>query len=198
LQSQQPVQAGWNNGPSGLPAPVNQSQTPSTDPVWTHETKDGQATIRLGDKYTITVNEKDASWTVRNNQTGHVTKVHGDPHVDDDKDGKNDFDFKKDMTFQHEDGTKITINTVPYGNGATLSSKLTITNGSNAITVEGLGQDKDGADNLKVKQSNAGATLDPLTSDGAETIYERGQDWVNRSGQVINQALIDAAEQAAA
>ncbi|WBL81350.1 DUF1521 domain-containing protein [Bradyrhizobium xenonodulans] len=193
FHSQQPTPPNLGTPPSILPAPVNQSST-SADPVWTHETGDGKATIRLGDKYTITADEKDASWTVRNNETGHVTKVHGDPHVDDDGDGKNDFDFKKDMTFQLEDGTKITVNTVPFGNGQTLSSKLTITNGNNAITVEGLGADKDGANNLKVTQSNAGATLDQLTSDGAQTIYERGQDWTNGSGQTVNQALINAGE----
>jgi hypothetical protein len=194
LSQSYPPAPSWSNPPSILPAPVNQSPAPSADPVWTHETGDGKATIRLGDKYTITVDEKDASWTVRNNETGHVTRVHGDPHVDDDNDGKNDFDFKKDMTFQLEDGTKITVNTVPFGNGETLSSKLTITNGNNAITVEGLGDDKDGANNLKVTQSNAGAALDQLTADGAQTIYERGQDWVNASGQKVSQALINAGE----
>jgi hypothetical protein len=194
LAQSYPPAPSWSNPPSTLPAPVNQRPAPSADPVWTHETGDGKVTIRLGDKYTITANEKDASWTVRNNETGHVTKVHGDPHVDDDNDGKNDFDFKKDMTFQLEDGTKITVNTVPYGNGQTLSSKLTITNGNNAITVEGLGDSKDGANNLKVMQSNAGVALDQLTSDGAQTIYERGQDWVNASGQKVSQALINAGE----
>ncbi|WP_454616461.1 DUF1521 domain-containing protein [Bradyrhizobium cenepequi] len=194
LSQSYPPAPSWSNPPSILPAPVNQSPAPSADPVWTHETGDGKATIRLGDKYTITVDEKDASWTVRNNETGHVTRVHGDPHVDDDNDGKNDFDFKKDMTFQLEDGTKITVNTVPFGNGETLSSKLTITNGNNAITVEGLGDDKDGANNLKVTQSNAGVALDQLTADGAQTIYERGQDWVNASGQKVSQALINAGE----
>jgi uncharacterized protein DUF1521 len=194
LSQAYPPAPNWSNPPSILPAPVNQSPAQSADPVWTHETGDGKATIRLGDKYTITANEDDASWTVRNNETGHVTRVHGDPHVDDDNDGKNDFDFKKDMTFQLEDGTKITVNTVPFGNGQTLSSKLTITNGNNAITVEGLGDSKDGANNLKVTQSNAGVALDQLTADGAQTIYERGQDWVNASGQKVSQASINAGE----
>jgi hypothetical protein len=205
FQSRQPAQHnGWGHGPSTLPPPGNQNPSCGQDPVcghdpasngdqvWTEETNDGKATIRLGDKYTITANEKDASWTIRNNETGHVTTIHGDPHVD--NNGKHDFDFKKDMTFQLEDGTKITVNTVPYGNGATMSSKLTMTNGNNAITVEGLGADKDGANNLKVTQSNAGLALDQLTADGAQTIYERGQDWVSRSGQSVNQARIDAGE----
>ncbi|TWB93007.1 uncharacterized protein DUF1521 [Bradyrhizobium macuxiense] len=180
--------------PSMLPAQLNQSPPPSPDPVWTHEVKDGKATINLGDKYTITADEKDGTWTIRNNETGHVTKVHGDPHVDADGDGKDDFDFKKDMTLQLDDGTKITVNTVDYGDGKSISSKLTITNGDNAMVVEGLGDDKDGKDNLKVTQSNAGQTLDQLTPDGSQTIHEDAQGWVDGSGRTVDQAGIDAGE----
>lgn len=190
---------GANNGqlpqlpPQTLPAPAPSAASD----VWTHETKDdGTAEIRLGDKYTINLKEGDESFTVRNNQTGAVTRVWGDPHVDKNGDGKNDFDFKKDMTFQLEDGTKITVNTVPGGkNGTTFSSELTITNGNNAIQVTGLAGDKDGANNLEVVQSNAGTTLDALTADGAQIIYESGKDWVGADGRSINQAAIDAAEQ---
>ncbi|MHC2399831.1 hypothetical protein ACVMGC_004375 [Bradyrhizobium barranii subsp. barranii] len=178
-----------------LMSQLNQNAEPAVDPVWTHEVKDGKATINLGDKYTITANEKDGTWTVRNNQTGHVTVIHGDPHVDADGDGKDDFDFKKDMTFQLDDGTKITVNNVDYGNGQAISSKLTITNGHNAIVVEGLGDDKDGKNNLRVTQSNAGMTLDELTSDGAQTIHESGQGWVDGAGRAVNQASIDDGEQ---
>ncbi|MHC2582489.1 hypothetical protein ACVI1J_005335 [Bradyrhizobium diazoefficiens] len=145
--------------PTMLMSQLNQNAESAVDPVWTHEVKDGKATINLGDKYTITANEKDGTWIVRNNQTGHVTVIHGDPHVDADGDGKDDFDFKKDMTFQLDDGTKITVNNVDYGNGQAISSKLTITNGHNAIVVEGLGDDKDGKNNLRVTQSN-GAMAD--------------------------------------
>ncbi|MET4822595.1 hypothetical protein ABH972_000184 [Bradyrhizobium ottawaense] len=158
--------------------------------MWSHEVKDGKATINLGDKYTITADEKDGTWTVRNNQTGHVSRIHGDPHVDANGDGKDDFDFKKGMTFQLDDGTKITVDTVDYGKGKTISSKLTITNGDNAMVVEGLGDDKDGKNNLKVTQSNAGRTLDQLTSDGAQTIHETNQGWVDNSGRKVTQSVL--------
>ncbi|WP_035692799.1 DUF1521 domain-containing protein, partial [Bradyrhizobium elkanii] len=105
----------------------NQGSSSSIDPVWTHEVHDGKATIHLGDKYTITADEKHGTWTVRNNETGHVSKIHGDPHVDANGDGKDDFDFKKGMTLQLDDGTKITVDTADYGNGKSISSKLTIT-----------------------------------------------------------------------
>ncbi|WID99701.1 DUF1521 domain-containing protein (plasmid) [Bosea vestrisii] len=184
-----------------LPAPGNGGSDGSgsnsgASDVWTHEKKDdGTAQIRLGDKYTIDLKEGDESFTVRNNETGAVTRVWGDPHVDKDGDGKNDFDFKENMTFQLDDGTKITVNTVDGGNGKTFSSGLTITNGNNAIQVTGLAGDKDGKNNLELIQSNAGTTLDQLTADGAQIIYERGKDWVGANGQSINQAAIEAAEQ---
>jgi hypothetical protein len=33
----------------------------------------------------------------------------------------------RELIFQIEEGTKISVSTVPFGNGRTLSSKLTIT-----------------------------------------------------------------------
>lgn len=161
--------------------------------VWTHEMKDGKAEIRLGDKYTISAEEGGAAWTVKNNETGATTRVHGDPHVDVGGDGKDDWDFKKDMTFELDDGTKITVGTVPGDNGTTWSSSLTITNGDNAIQVTGLGADKDGANNMKVVQSNAGETLDALTKDG-HVVEEEGANWIGRGGAAIDQAAINAAE----
>ncbi|CCD88705.1 Putative Type III effector NopE [Bradyrhizobium sp. ORS 285] len=181
--------------PIMLTSQLNQNSESSVDPVWTHDVKDGEATIRLGDRYTITANEKDGTWTVRNNETGHVTVIHGDPHVDADGDGRDDFDFKKDMTFQLDDGTKITVNNVDYGNGQAISSRLTITNGHNSIVVEGLGDDRDGKNNLRVTQSNAGLSLDELTSDGSQTIHESGQGWVDGMGRSVNQESITAGEQ---
>ncbi|MGQ4274911.1 DUF1521 domain-containing protein [Terrihabitans sp. B22-R8] len=181
------------------PPPAQYPKAPSAgSDVWTHETgKDGTSEIRLGDKYTLNLKEGDQSFTIKNNETGEETRVWGDPHVDKGNDGTNDFDFKKDMTFVLEDGTKITVNTVPAENGTTYSSSLTITNGDNAIQVTGLAGDKDGKDNLKVVQSNAGRTLDNLTADGAQTIYERDGDWVDAMGRSVNQSIIDGAEQAA-
>jgi hypothetical protein len=77
----------------------------SSDAPWSHSVKDGKAEINLGDKYTITADEGEAAWTVKNNETGATTRVSGDPHVDVGADGKNDWDFKKDMSFQLDDGT---------------------------------------------------------------------------------------------
>jgi hypothetical protein len=156
--------------------------------------KDGQATINLGDKYTITAKEDGSEVVLKNNETGAETKIWGDPHVDVGNNGSNDFDFKKDLTFQLEDGTKISIGTVDAGNGTTLASSLTITNGDNAIEVTGLGGANDGANNLEVRQSNAGETLDDLTADGSITLFEDGANWLTAQGDAVTQAIINNAE----
>lgn len=183
--------------PASTSRPSETGSASENNGVWTHSVKGDEAEIRLGDKYTITADETNATWTVKNNETGVSTKVHGDPHVDVGADGKDDWDFKKDMTFTLDDGTKISVGTVDAGNGTTFSSSLTITNGDNAIQVTGLGDDKDGKGNLKVVQSNAGETLDELTHDGF-TIEEEGDSWIGSlSGSKIGQAQINEAEKAA-
>lgn len=177
------------------PALGSDSTSSANTGPWSHEVKDGEATINLGDKYTIKANEKDATWTVTNNETGKSTKVWGDPHADTNNDGKTDFDFKKDMTFKLDDGTKITVGTVPGGeNGTTYSSTLTITNGQNAMQVKGLGDTHDGQNNLEVTQSMEGETVDSLESDGSNTIYENGGAWQTGGNNIVDQAYIDRAE----
>ena len=133
-------------------------------------------------------------WTLTDHKDHSSTRIWGDPHVDIGNDGKNDFDFKKDATFQLEDGTKITVNTVPFGNtGQTMSSTLTITNGHNAIVVTGLGDRYDGANNLKITQSYNGVVLDKTTDDGSFTLQEAGKGWT-LDGQAVTQALVNKKE----
>jgi Domain of Unknown Function (DUF1521) len=193
------AKASGGTGESASASEADDASASENQGTWSHEVKDGEATIQLGDKYTVKASEKDATWTVTNNETGKTTKVSGDPHVDIDNDGKNDFDFKKDMTFKLDDGTKITVGTVPGGeNGTTFSSSLTITNGDKAMQVTGLGDSHDGENNLEVKQSDAGTTLDELENDGSTTVYENGGAWQTKDGKAVDQSIIDAAEAAAA
>ena len=161
-----------------------------SQPVWTHEVKDGR--LPSG---------RDKSPSRRRRRLGHGEEqqtrrieISGDPHFDVGNNGSNDFDFKKDMTLKLDDGTKITIGTVDAGNGTTLASSLTITNGDNSIQVTGLGADKDGANNLKAVQSNAGETVDDLTADGAITLFENGAQWLTAQGNAVTQDIINQAE----
>ncbi len=171
------------------------SASDKNDGVWSHSVKDGKAEIDLGDRYKISCDESKQQWIVTDKETGKQTKISGDPHVDKDNDGKNDFDFKKNMSFMLEDGTKITVNTVPAGDsGQTLSSKLTITKGDKAMVVEGLAGDADGKDNLKVTQSNDGRAMDRTTPDGFRIYEDKANGWVTKDGKMVDQAVINQAE----
>jgi Domain of Unknown Function (DUF1521) len=175
------------------------SASDENDGVWSHSVKDGKAEINLGDRYKISCEEGSQQWIVTDNETGKQTKISGDPHVDKDNDGKNDFDFKKNMSFVLEDGTKITVNTVPYGDsGQTLSSKLTITKGDKAMVVEGLAGDADGKDNLRVTQSDDGRAMDRTTPDGFRIFQDTANGWVTKDGKMVDQAVINKAEGAGA
>ena len=162
---------------------------------WTvGEVKDGKASISLNDRYSLTLDEKNSTWILIDKCDNSQTRVWGDPHVDVGNDGKTDFDFKQNATFQLEDGTKITVGTVPFGNsGQTLSSSLTITKDDNAIVVTGLGMNYDGANNLKIEQSYDGKKLDAQTADGAFTAKEAGQGWTI-DGKPADQKIVNEKE----
>jgi hypothetical protein len=146
---------------------------PQAQPNWTVQQNGGQAHIDLGN-YTLDLDESNSQFVLTNKATGEQTKVWGDPHMV--VDGKAVGDFYGTTTLNLDDGTKITINTTPYnaGNGMTLSSGLTITQGDRAIVVGGLDQNTLG--DLKISQSKIGGQLfDAIQPDGAE-IYENPED----------------------
>jgi hypothetical protein len=165
---------------------------------WSFNQTGSTAIINLGN-YSIQLQEKLASWTLVNNETGQCTRIWGDPHVDIDNDGQIDFDFKENMSFQLSDGTKITVDTVEWErSGQTLSSKLTITDwaGQNAMVVTGLGWYSDGVANLKVEEfEGQGQALDLGTSDGSMTLYENAAGgWKIFDGRAATQVLVDQLE----
>ena len=85
-----------------------QPQPPAT--TWgVSEVKDGKADIKLGDRYSISLDEKNSVWILKDHQDHSSTRIWGDPHVDVGNDSKNDFDFKKNATFQLEDGTPFPL-----------------------------------------------------------------------------------------
>lgn len=163
------------------------------------EVKDGKGEIKLGKDYTVSFDESKEEFIVKNNCTGDTTRVWGDPHVDVKNDGKSDWDFKKDSTFQLKDGTKITVGTV-NGEGkkasendhVSYSSKLTITKDDKAITVTGLAGNHDGKDNVKVTTSGHGKQIDKATDDGV-TVKEKKGGW-DLNGKTVTQGDVDKAE----
>ncbi len=137
------------------------------------------ATIDLG-RYTLDLNDHNSEMVLHNKATGETTRIWGDPHFD--YNGQRVGDFYGTLTLSLEDGTKITIDTTPWeagGNGTTLSSRLTITQGDRAIVVEGL--DQNSRNDLQITEypSGFGGYVDALRNDGT-VIYENpeGDGWL--------------------
>jgi uncharacterized protein DUF1521 len=157
---------------------------------WSVEQKNGEATIKLGKDYTVNVKEDGSKISVTNNCTGQTTEISGDPHFH----GKNNFDFKDGLTLKLDNGAKLTIGTTPAGNGTTLATSLTITQGDHAIQVSGIAQgNTDGA--LRVEQSFDGRRVDRHTADGAATLLETPGGWFYH-GHLATQQDINQAEAA--
>ncbi len=140
--------------------------------------ENGSATIDLGN-YTLDINEHNSEFVVTNKESGEKTRIWGDPHFD--HNGVRVGDFYGTTTLNLADGTKITINTTPWlagGNGTTLSSTLTITQGDQVMRITGLDQNRLG--DLKIEQLPfTGALVDAAVDDGT-SIYENpeGGPWL--------------------
>lgn len=183
LYNAQGPEIGIPGGEVGIPLPSGQGSD-----IWSVEQPDnGQANIDLGD-YTLNLNEDRSEMTLTNKETGEESRIWGDPHFDMDNDGRTDVDFWGTMTMNLENGTKITIETTPWNGNQdmTLASKLTITQGSKAMVVEGLDQNQKG--DLTIEQSENGYLLDAQLKDGLD-IYENpnGANWLVQDGSQMRE-----------
>ena len=151
---------------------------------------DGTATIKLDGPYELKLDERSSEIKIVNTKTHEETRIWGDPHVDYNKDGKNDFDFWGTTSFKLEDGTKITINTEPWKGNANMfvANNIVVTKGEQSLVIDGLSQNKLG--DLKIHQGLNGRQLDRLVPDGALTLRENphGAGWLNEKGQMVSQA----------
>ncbi|HBR96607.1 MAG TPA: hypothetical protein DD979_04420 [Gammaproteobacteria bacterium] len=163
---------------------------PTPDPSSkTWEVDKANRKITLDNGYTIELSNNKQQWTLKD-KDGNVTRVWGDPHVDEDGDGDTDWDFKRDSTFVLEDGTKISVETAPWkGGDMTVSSKLTITKGDQAVVVSGIDKNQVQISDVMLN----GRELDASTNDGF--IFREGaggvDEWMNADGKEIreNQAM---------
>ena len=150
---------------------------------------DGTATIKLDGPYELRLDEKSSEIRIVNTKTCEETRIWGDPHVDYNKDGKNDFDFWGTTTFKLEDGTKITINTEPWKGNANMfvANNIVVTKGDQSLVIDGLSQNKLG--DLRIHQGLNGRQLDKLVPDGKLTLRENphGVGWLNEKGQMVTQ-----------
>ncbi|MEW6704685.1 MAG: DUF1521 domain-containing protein [Pseudomonadota bacterium] len=116
------------------------------------------------DNYRITAGD-DNTVTITNKHTGETYQAWGDPHLN--IDGRHAFDFWGTTTFALEDGTKVTIETTPWDHNpnATLSSKVTITNGDYGVQITGVDTNTRG--DLKINEARGwGEVLDWAVDDG--------------------------------
>lgn len=169
---------------------------PEPQARWTASMQgENQASIDLGDGYSLQLDERNSEITITNAETGETTRIWGDPHVD--IDGKHTFDFWGTTTFTLENGTKITIDTEQWGGNpdAYVASRVTITKGDQAIVVDGISQNQIG--DLAVSMSNDGRAIDALTRDGF-VLEENatGAGWrSDLTGQVATQADLNLTRQ---
>jgi hypothetical protein len=171
-----------------LPQGAAPSQLQQTGGFTAQVTGQHTAKIDLGDGYRLEIDERNSEMTIFNEKTGQRTRVWGDPHVD--VNGKRQFDFYGTTTFELENGTKLTINTEPWGKNpnAYVASQVVITRGDNAVVIDGISQNQLG--DLSVSVSTDGHALDAATRDGF-TVHEDAAGWQTEFGQTVTQAEAD-------
>jgi FlaG/FlaF family flagellin (archaellin) len=172
---------------------------PAADAPTTQRTADGKVRFE-NDNYRITAGD-DNQVLIQNKDTGEQYRIWGDPHVE--IDGKQAFDFWGQTTFMLDDGTKVTIETTPWdegGNGATIASKVTITDG--AYTTEIRGVDTNTKGDLGFREFHGvAATLQELATRDGNVLYENengaGFIALDRDGNMtgVDQAFINATDE---
>jgi hypothetical protein len=171
--------------------PCAQEPECPVDETWTVCQQDnGKATIQLGDKYELILNEHSSRIIIRNKETCEETNIWGDPHIDWNKDGKTDADFWTKTTFELEDGTKITIDTEKWKGNEDMyvANDITITKDDKVIQITGLSQNELG--DMQINQSDCGGQImDWLVTDGF-VVEENpcGEGWINpETGEMATQ-----------
>jgi hypothetical protein len=163
------------------PPPVNCAPTWHINSV---DTAKGTASINLDNGYKLEINEHSSQIKIINTNCNETTTIWGDPHVDWNGKPGDEGRFFGNSTFQLADGTKITVNTVPWNAAKTewLAENVVVTKGNQSLVIDGIAQ-KDKGD-LKVYQGLNGAALDKLVGDGKLTVFENtnGIGWVTSKG----------------
>lgn len=127
-------------------------------------TRNADGSITTPGGYTV-VNDGGVQWRVIE-PSGTQHRIWGDPHVDENNDGRDDWHFDRDASFILPDGTKIFCDTVKVG-----------THGAGDVTV---------SDMLRVMHGDMMATMDVKTA-GNCTLSDGGRvfDRSNADGQVF-------------
>jgi hypothetical protein len=144
----------------------------------------GTASIKLDNGYRLEINEHSSQIKIINTNCNETTTIWGDPHVDWNGVAGDEGRFFGNTSFVLADGTKITVNTVPWNAAKTewLAENVVITKGNQSMVIDGIAQNAKG--DVKVYQGLNGQALDKFVDDGKLTVYENtnGIGWVTAKG----------------
>jgi len=140
-----------------------------------HYGAEGEKRIPLGNGYTLHLENKDSAWRITDAE-GNTVRVWGDPHVDENADGTDEWDFTQATTFMLDDTTKITVGTKGVGEGRSVTDTLTITNGDRAIVVTGIADNNVQIDSSQTNAdpSEGGQSIDRAVDDGDVLVEDGG------------------------
>lgn len=137
----------------------------------------GVVTVRTPDGFVLKAEGKEQAWQIVGPE-GRATRIWGDPHVTE-SDGKK-WDFKDQSSFVFG-SNKVTVETTPFGNGKTVSKRITVYSGNERVTIGGIDTNRP----FIVGLANDGKQHDDSLSDG--TTYRRGigktgESWAKKVG----------------
>lgn len=167
----------------------------------THRTADGKVQFE-NENYRITTDDNNEV-VIHNKATGENYRIWGDPHVE--VDGRHAFDFWGRTTFVLDDGTRVTIATMPWAegnNGATVASQVIIADGGGHYAAHIQGVDSNAHGDLGFVEIDVGerGDLDVDVSQGnvlQENENGRGFVAVDGDGQLrgVDQAFINSTDE---
>ncbi len=171
-------------GTPGTPPPTTTPGTGGLKAMQAITDDKGAITVRTPDGYVVKAEGKEQAWSITG-PDGKTTRIWGDPHVVE-SDGDR-WDFKERGSFIFG-ANKITAETVPAGNGQTLSYRLTVYSGNERVTVGGINTNKP----VIVAVGQDGKQHDDQLADGTQytrSVGANGEAWstiVNGKKKVMN------------
>lgn len=141
----------------------------------------GKVSVLTDDGYTICCTGKQEEWTITG-PDGKVTRIWGDPHVQESDNDRWDFFERSSFVFGEN---KITVETVPIADGVSVTGRITIYNGSERVTISDIDKNQPKLTSVSDDARVHDASLD----DG--TVYklsleDNGQEeqWVRDEGSI--------------
>lgn len=168
---------GSTTGSTATQKPSTQTGTVKQSNFDVTQNDQGAITVRTADGYLVRAEGKDHAWSITG-PDGMTTRIWGDPHVTE-SDG-DAWDFKNRGTFFFGKN-KITVEVVPYGNGQTISSAITLYSGDERVTIKGLDANKP----IITAVSHDGKQHDDSLADGdaySRAVNKTGEAWRTKTG----------------